>query len=184
MITLTTSGKGTDDSSIGFDQARKRRQKEFSKNKKVKGKYHVRIMLQDVVGFAELQERAIYGLGCKLTPIGNKDDDVSNKGPGIDDTRIKIDDFHRDVPHYTPSNPKQGILSENTLSKTTTVIRYHETSVFMKEVNNQNLWNFELGSPESMNVPLWRIVRFQHRGRQDSQGLNTVTFCSLPVTSA
>ena len=54
----------------------------------------------------------------------------------------------------------------------------------MKEGNNQNLWNFELGSQESMNVPMWIIVGFQKRSRQDSQNLNNCSFCRLPVASA
>ena len=54
----------------------------------------------------------------------------------------------------------------------------------MKEVNNQNLWDFELGSQENMNVLIWIIVGFQQRSRQDSQNLNNDTFCRLPVTSA
>ena len=55
---------------------------------------------------------------------------------------------------------------------------------FLKEVNNQNLWNFELGSHENMNVPIWVIIGFQQRDRQDSQNLNKDTFCRLPVVSA
>ena len=54
----------------------------------------------------------------------------------------------------------------------------------MKEVNNQNLWNFELGSHESIVVPIWIIIGYQQRDRQDSQNLNTDTFCRLPVVSA
>ena len=54
----------------------------------------------------------------------------------------------------------------------------------MKEVANQNLWNFELGSEESMNVPIWIIIGFQQRDRQDSQNLNIDSFCRLPVVSA
>ena len=54
----------------------------------------------------------------------------------------------------------------------------------MKEVNNQNLSNFELGSQESMNVPIWRIIGFQQQDRQDSQNLNNDTFCRLPIVSA
>ena len=54
----------------------------------------------------------------------------------------------------------------------------------MKEVINQNLWNFELGSQESMNVPIWIIIGFQQRDRHDSQILNNDTFCKLPVTNA
>ena len=54
----------------------------------------------------------------------------------------------------------------------------------MKEVNNENLLNFELGSHESMNVPVRIIVGFQQRDRQDSQKLKNDTFCRLPVVSA
>ena len=54
----------------------------------------------------------------------------------------------------------------------------------MKEVNNQNLWNFELGSQESMNVPIWIIIGFEQQDEQDSQDLNNDTFCKLPVVSA
>ena len=54
----------------------------------------------------------------------------------------------------------------------------------MREVNNQNLWNFELGTQESMKVLVWITIRFQQRDRQDSQNLNNDTFCGLPVVSA
>ena len=54
----------------------------------------------------------------------------------------------------------------------------------MKEVNNQNLWNFELGSQENMNVPIWIIIGFQQQDRQDSQNLNKDAFYRLPIVSA
>ena len=54
----------------------------------------------------------------------------------------------------------------------------------MKEVNKQNLWNFELRSQENMNVPIWIIIGFQQPDRPDSQNLNNDTFCRLPVVSA
>ena len=75
-------------------------------------------------------------------------------------------------------------MSKQILSETPTELRYVERSVFMKQVINQNLWNFELGSEENMNVPIWIIIGFQQQDRQDSQNLNTDTFCSLPVVSA
>ena len=56
--------------------------------------------------------------------------------------------------------------------------------LFMKQVNNQNVWNFELGSHENMNVPIWIITGFQQQDRQDSQNLNNDTFYRLPVVSA
>ena len=55
--------------------------------------------------------------------------------------------------------------------------------VFLKEIKIQNLWNFELGSQERMNVPIWIIVRFQQRDTQDSQDSNNDNVCRLPVTS-
>ena len=63
MYKPITSSKDSDDLSIGFDRSRARRQDEMTDNKRVKGKYHVRIMLKDVFGFAEHQEKATYGLG-------------------------------------------------------------------------------------------------------------------------
>ena len=54
----------------------------------------------------------------------------------------------------------------------------------MKEVNKQNLGNFELGSQENMNAPIWIIIGFQQIDRQDSQNLNNDFFCRLPVSSA
>ena len=79
---------------------------------------------------------------------------------------------------------QQAIVSKQTLNKTPTELRYVERSVFLREVNNQNLWNFELGSQENMNVPIWIFIGFQQQDRQDSQNLNNDNFCRLPVVSA
>ena len=79
---------------------------------------------------------------------------------------------------------QQAILSKQILNKTPTELRNVERCVFMKEVNNKNLWNFELGSQEKMNVPIWIIIGFQQQDRQDSQNLNNDVFCRLPVVSA
>ena len=184
MCKLITSSKGSNDLSIGFDNSRNRRRDELALNKNIKGKYHGKIMLKDVFGFAEHQEKATYGLGYKLTLTRNNDDAVIDKAGGIADARIRIDHIHWYVPHYTPSIQQQSTSSKQILSKTPTELRYVQRSVFMKEVNNQNLWNFELGSHENMNVPISIIIGFQKRDRQDSQNLNTDTFCRLPVVSA
>ena len=74
-------------------------------------------------------------------------------------------------------------MSKQFLSKTPQ-LRYVERSVFIKEVNNQNRWNFELGSQGNMNVLIWIIIGFQQQDRQDSQNLNDDTFCRLPIVSA
>ena len=184
MYKLITSSKESNDLSIGFDHSRNRRRDELALNKNIKDKYHLKIMLKDVFGFAECQAKATYGLGNKLTVTRNKDDAVIDKAGGIADARIRIDHIHWYVPHYTPSIQQQSFLSKQILSRTPTELRYVERSVFMKEVNNQNLWNFELGSHENMNVPIWIVIGFQQRDRQDSQNLNNDTFCRLPVASA
>ena len=185
MYKLITSIKDSDDLSIGFDRSSARQQAEMTNNKSVKVIYHLRIMLKDVFGFAEHQEKATYGLVYKLTLTRNKNEAVIDKVEGIAHARIEIDHSHWYVPHYTPSMSQQGIMSKQILNKTPTELSYVERSVFMKEVNNQKLWNFEMGSQENMNVPIWIIIGFQQQNRQEShQNLNNGTFCRWPVVSA
>ena len=184
MYKLLTSSKGNDGLSIGFDRSKARRREEITNNKNVKGKFHLRIMLRDVFGFAEHQEKATYGLNYKLTLTRNKDEALIDKVAGIADARIKIDHIHWYVPHYTPSIQQQKILFNQIKNETATELKHVERSVFLKEVNNQKLWNFELGSQENMNVPISLIIGFQQQDRQDSQNLNDDTFCRLPVVSA
>ena len=184
MYKLLTSSKGSDDLSIGFDRDHNRRQRELTNNKTQKGKYHVRIYLKDVFGFAEYQEKGTYGLGYKLTLTRNTDNAVLNKDNAINNGRIKINAIEWYVPHYTPSMEQQSILSKQILNKTPTEINYPERSVFMKEVNTQNFWTFELGTQESINIPTWIFVAFQQNDRQHDQNLNNDTFVRLPVISA
>ena len=54
----------------------------------------------------------------------------------------------------------------------------------MKEVNTENLWSFELGTQEGINVLTWIIIGFQQRKRQNSQNLNHETLLRPPVTYA
>ena len=60
---LLTSSRGSDDLSTGFDRDRNRGQREPTYNKGIKGKYHIRIYLKDIFGFAEHKEEATFGLG-------------------------------------------------------------------------------------------------------------------------
>ena len=184
MYKLMSSSKGSDDLSIGFDRDRGRTQRELTNNKSQKGKYHVRIYLKDVFGFAEYQEKGTYGLGYKLTLTRNSDNAVLNKANVINNGKIKINALEWYVPHYTPSMQQQSILSKQILNKTPTQIQYPERSVFMKEVNTQNFWSFELGTQEGINMPTWIFVGFQQNDRQNDQILNNDTFVRLPVISA
>ena len=141
-------------------------------------------MRKDDFGFAEHQEKATYGLGYKLTLKRNKDEAVIDVTGGFADARTKIDHIHWYVPHYTPSIQQQSMIYKQILGQTPTELRYVEWSVFMKEVSNQNLWIFELGSQENMNVPIWIMIGFQQRDRADSQNFTNDTFCRLTGTSA
>ena len=184
MYKLLTSSKGSDDLSICFDRDRNRRQRELTNNKTQKGKFHVRIYLKDVFGFSEYQQKATYGLGYKLTMTRNSDNAVLNKGNAINNAKIKINAIESYVPHFTPSMQQQSILSKQIINKTPTQIQYPERSVFMKEVNTQIFWTFELGTQESINIPSWIFVAFQQNDRQHDQNLNNDTFVGLPVISA
>ena len=184
MYKLLSSSKGSDDLSIGFDRDRTRRRNELTNNKNIKGKYHIRIYLKDVFGFAEYQEKGTYGLGYKLTLTRNTDYAVSNKANAVNNGKIRINALEWYVPHYTPSVQQQSILSEQILNKTPTQIQYPERSVFMKEVNTQNVWTFELGTQEGVSIPTWIFIAFQQNDRQHDQNLNNDTFVRLPVISA
>ena len=180
MITSTTD---TDDLSTGFDRDRDRRQRELTE-KNIKGKYLLRFMLKDIFGFLDHQEKAIFGLDYKLTLTGNTDKAVLNKDNATNKAKIRSSAIEWYVPHYTPSVSKQAKLSEQNLSRTPTELQYVKRSVFMKEVDNQNSRTFEFETQEGINVPIWIIVGFQQRNRQDSQNINNDTFYRPPVTSA
>ena len=53
----------------------------------------------------------------------------------------------------------------------------------MKEVKNQNVSNLDLGSQESMNVHIWRIVGSQQRKRQNWKNPIKDSFFRKPVAS-
>ena len=184
MYKLITSSRGSDDLSIGFDRDRGRRQRELTNNKNIKRKYHVRISLKNVFGFSEYQEKATNGLGYKLTLTRNTDKAVLNEANATNNGKIKINAIEWYVPHYTPSMQQQSILSKQILNKTPTELHYPERSVFMKEVNTQTFWTFELGTQEGINFPTWIFVGFQQNDKQHDQNLNNDSFVRLPVISA
>ena len=63
LYILLTSARGSDDLFIGFGRNRKKIRDELTINKNIRSKYLVRILLNDVYGFAEHQDKATYGLG-------------------------------------------------------------------------------------------------------------------------
>ena len=76
--------------SLGFDRDRRRRQREMTSNRKIKSKFHVTFMLEDMFGFPEHNEKATFGLGYKLTLIRNTHNSVLSKDNAINNIKIKI----------------------------------------------------------------------------------------------
>ena len=95
-------------------------------------------MLKDVVGFAEHQEKAIYGLGYKLTITRKNNNVVLNKAtaPNVVEAKIVISGLDWFVPQHTPSVEQQALLSKPILRKTPTGLQCVEKTVFMEDVNN------------------------------------------------
>ena len=183
MSKLLTSSKDSDDLSIGFDRNRGRRKNEISNNKSIKGKYHIRIYLKDIFGFAEHQEKGTCGLGYKLTLTRNTHNAVSNKAAATNNAKVKISSLDWYVPHCSPNLEEYNKLMNQIMKNSLTLLHYPERSYFMKEVNTQNLWTFELGTQEGINVPIWIFVAFQQNDRQNDENLND-TFYRPLVTSA
>ena len=184
MYKLLTSCRDSDDLSIGFDRSRGKRKNELTNNKNIKGKYRIRIYLKDIFGFAEHQEKGTYGLGYKLTLTRNTDNAVLNKDNAVANGRVKVNSLDWYVPHYSPNLEEYNKLMNQIKKNTPTLLHYPERSVFMKEVNTQNLWTFEFGTQEGINVPIWIFVAFQQNYRQNNQNLNNDTFYRPLVTSA
>ena len=79
-------------------------------NKSLKDKYHIRIYLKNVFGFAEYQEKAAYGLGYRLALTSASDNAVLNKTSATPIGKIKINSIEWYVPHYTANLKEQGII--------------------------------------------------------------------------
>ena len=132
MYKLLPSSKDGDDLSIGFDRNRGRRKNELTNNKTIKGKYHIRIYLKDIFGFAEHQEKGTYGLGYKLTLTRNTDNAVLNKDNAVANGRVNINSLDWYVPHYSPILEEYNKLMNQIKKNTPTLLHYSERSVFMK----------------------------------------------------
>ena len=76
--------------SIGFDRSRDKRKRELLDNKTQKCKFHLRIYLKDVFGFAEYQETGTFGLSYRLILTRNTDNAVLNKDNATNNAKIVI----------------------------------------------------------------------------------------------
>ena len=119
-----------------------------------------------------------------MTLTRNSASGALNKDNAIPLGKVKINAIEWYIPHYTTSMSQQTVLSNQIVNKLPTELKYIERSVFMKEVNTQILWHFELGTQEGINVPIWIILGFQQRNRKNSQNENNDTFYRPSVLSA
>ena len=103
LYKLLPSSKDSDDLSIGFHCNPDKRRLEITNNKKINGKYHVRIYLRDILGFAEHQKTATYGLAYKLTMTRDCDNAVLRKGNATNDAKVINNALERYVLQYNPS---------------------------------------------------------------------------------
>ena len=107
-----------------------------------------------------------------------------NEDNAINNDKIKINAIEKYVPLHISSISNQAIISKQILSKSPTELQYVERSVFMKEVNTENFWIFELSTQEGINSPIWIILAFQQRDRRDPEKLINDTFYRPPATTA
>ena len=119
-----------------------------------------------------------------MTLTRKTDNAVLKKANATNNGKNKNNSLDWYVPHYTPNLEKYDKLLNQFIKKTPTNLHYPERTVFPKEVKTQNLWTFELGTQEGINVPIWIYVCFQQNDRQHDQNLNNDTFFRLPIISA
>ena len=180
LYKLLTSSRRSDDLFIGFDRDRDRRRRELRNKKHIKGNFRVRIFLKDIFDFAEHQQKGTFGLGYRLTLTRSSDNAVLNKDNAISIGKFKINAIEWYVPHYSPSLDQQRVLTKQIVDKTPTRLHYRERSVFMKEVNTQNFWTFELGTQEGIKNPIWIFTVFRKSDREHDQILKNDTFLECP----
>ena len=120
-------------------------------------------------------------MGYKLTLTRNSDNSVLKKANATNNDKFNINGIEWYVPRYPSSMEQQKLISKQFLIKVVTELRHVEGSIFMK-VNSRIFWTFELVTQEGINVPIWIIVAFQQRDRQESQNSSNYTFYGHPVT--
>ena len=161
MCKLKSISRDSDDLSLGFHRIIGVRERKLTNKKTTQGNYHVRIYLKDFFGYAAHQENCASGLGYKLTLQGNSDIHVLSRRAEVDDAanltlagRVIIEDISWYVPHYTPSISNQKLMLRHIVSKAPTELSYIKISSYMKDVTTENIWTFELGVSDGIDIPI------------------------------
>ena len=118
-------------------------------------------MLKDAVGLVEHHEKAFCALCNRLVLTRVNDDAVLSKARRIDEARIETYTIHSYLPHYTLSTTQRGIITEQFSEETPMEFRYIERYVFLKNVNDQNVWKVELRPQQEMSSPMKIVVESQ-----------------------
>ena len=79
-------------------------------------KFHVRVFRKDIVGFAEHQEKAAFGLGYKLTLKRIIDNTILSRNAATDDGKTQCKNSWY-IPQFTPSIIQNDFLSYQFLIK-------------------------------------------------------------------
>ena len=145
MYKLLTSSKDSDDLSIGFDRNHDKRKRELSNNKNIKGKYHIRIYLKDIFGYAEHQEKGTYGVGYKLTLTRNTDNAVLNKDNIVVNGRVKINSLDWYVPHHSPNLEEYTKLMTQIKKKYSNITSLSRTICFHERGKYSESLEFRIG---------------------------------------
>ena len=145
MHKLLSSGRDSDDLSIGFHKSNGVREKEFTNIKTTKGNYLVSVHLKNVLGFAEHQDACTFGLGYIITWQRINDDHVISHPAQANDAakialagRVIIDYISWCVPHYTPSVSNQNLMLQHVVSKAPTELPYIKQSSSLRDVTTEN----------------------------------------------
>ena len=180
---LLSSGRDSEDFSIGSHRSNDVREKELTNNKTTKDKYHVKIYFKDVFGFAGHQDNCTYGLGYKLTlQRKNENHKLSHPAQANDATnlalagRVITDDMSLYVWHYTPCTTNQKLILGHIVPKTPTELSFTKRSSFMKNVPSENTWTFKTCVGNGFQKSLYVIVGFMQRGQFNQQHQNNDAF--------
>ena len=130
-------------------------------------------------------------MGKKLTLKRKSDNHVFSYPAQANDAanfasagRVIIDDISWYVPHYTPSISKQKLIISNIASKTPTELKYIKRSFYMKDITPKNIWTFELGVGEGIDVSIFIKDGFMQRDQFNQQHENKDTFYRTSVVNA
>ena len=95
-----------------------------------------------------------------------------NKANQSNNAKIKINCIEWYIPPYALGLEQQKILSKQILGKIPMEPQFSERTLLMEELITRTFWPFELRTQEGIKIPIWTIVGFQQRDRQNSQHLN------------